>query len=128
MVDRRIAAADSGGGTVSVGRLLFAVLGAPVIWGLHLLLCYFLVTLECITAWRGAEAAVLAVTAVAVAGSVAAGRVAWKGWKDHSGGRLDPDEGEWVPFLLLAGVAASALFTLVVVTAGVAPLFVATCT
>lgn len=127
MVDHRLVAASERGRRLSVPRLLYAVLGPPVIWGLHLAVCYFLVTLDCITAWDGGGWSVGLATALAAAGAAGAGWVAWRTWRGLGGGPLGPDEREWSRFLMVLGMAASVLFTLVILATGVAPLFVDLC-
>lgn len=127
MVDRRIVSASEEGLRLPTRRMLVAVLGAPVIWALHLLACYFLVTLDCITPWDGGVWSTLAVTAVAAAGSGGAGWVAWSTWRGIGESTFRPDEREWRRFLMVGGMAASILFTTTILATGIAPLFVDTC-
>lgn len=126
MVDRRVFAGDEQG-RLDLLTLLFAFLGAPVLWALHLSLGYFLVTLDCITPWNGAHWALAAATALAAAGALAAGWTARRLWRRLGPARPEPDERAWRRFLLVAGMTASLLFTLVIITQGVAPYFVDLC-
>lgn len=126
MPGRRVfAKADDHG--IAVSRLLFASVGPPVLWALHLVTAYFLVTIECISSWDGAEWAVFAVTALLGAASVTAGLVARGLWRRLGPHPSQPDERDWTRVLLMVGMAGSVLFTAVIVLQGVAPLFVATC-
>jgi hypothetical protein len=129
--DPRIFATRGKGPVPGIPKLLFAFLGAPVLWAVHLSLSYFLVTLHCVSAWNGGVWAVSGATLAFAAGSATAGWTAWTTLRRL--GRSDPDPDalpdplEWTRFLLLAGVAASALFTLVIIVQGVVPLFLSTC-
>ncbi len=126
-MDRRVFVAGEDGGIPPIPRLLFAFLGAPALWAVHLSLSYFLVTLDCITAWDGAVWAVIAATVACGAGSVTAGWTGWRAWSRLDRDGAGTDARDWSRFVLLAGMAASALFTLVIVAQGVAPLFLSTC-
>lgn len=129
MIDLRDIAVGRPANGPSISRLLFAFLGAPVIWTLHLGAVYFLLTLDCISAWSGAGWAIAAVTLVCGAGSAASG---WIALTEHR--RLPPDEpadpaggAQWTRFLLLLGMGGAALFTLVIILEGASPLFVSFC-
>lgn len=111
----------------SVARLLFAFLGAPVLWAIHLGASYFLVTLDCATAWDGAAWAVAAATALCAAASIGAGRTAWRLRRPTPAAESDPDERGWIGFLGVAGVGGSVLFTAVIVLEGMAPYMVGMC-
>ena len=125
-MDRRVVAATETGVRFSIPRLLFALLGAPILWALHLLVCYFLVTLDCITPWDGAVQAVILATAAGAAGSLAAGRVAL-GIRRGAGAGERGDARHWLDFLALVGIGGSVLFTAVIVLTGVAPLLTRLC-
>lgn len=109
----------------------FTVLGAPVAWSLHLLLCYFIVALDCTTGWGGAVPAIVIATVVLGAVAAWAGAVAFRHWPPPRGiGRVLSELGEPVGrdrFLMLLGMALSALFTLAILATALAPLFVPTC-
>ncbi|MGH7717824.1 MAG: hypothetical protein ACREON_03125, partial [Gemmatimonadaceae bacterium] len=62
-LDTRAGATD----TPNAARLLFALLGAPVAWALHLLVGYAVIAAECSSAWRGADLAVGLLTLAAAA-------------------------------------------------------------
>jgi hypothetical protein len=137
MVRHRVFAGGDDGAT-PIGRLLFAFVGAPVIWALHLAASYFVVTLDCISAWNGAGWALAAITVIMAAGSATAGWTAWRMRRDlgpdPAAGRAADgitdgasDERHWLRFLLTAGLAGSVLFTVVIIAEGVAPAFVSLC-
>ena len=112
--------------SVSIPRLLFGMLGAPVLWAFHLGVIYLVLTIDCISAWGGGSWGVGVATAVCAAAS------AWAGWVALSmyrglGEERAGDDREWARFLLLLGIGASVLFTAVIVVEGVSPLFVPDC-
>lgn len=122
-------------------RLLFAALGAAVLWSIHLGVVYLLVTIDCISPWNGGTAAVLVATALFAAGAAASGWLAAAllrelratadpaetGPSEGDRIRANPDGLEWMRFLLLVGVAAGVLFTAVIILEGLSPLLVSTC-
>ena len=111
----------------SLPRLLFALLGAPILWALHLAASYFVLTLDCISAWNGAPWALAALTALFAAGSAAGGWTGWREWRRLESEEADPEERHWTRFLLVTGMGGSVLFTVVIVAEGVAPAFVDLC-
>lgn len=118
----------SGGDTaMSIPRLLFALLGAPVLWALHLAASYFVLTLDCISRWNGAPWALALLTLLLAGGAAVAGWTAWRDWRALGPKEADPEERHWIRFLLIAGMGASVLFTLVIIAEGVAPAFVNLC-
>lgn len=123
---RRNFVAGQPGDELSIPRLLFAALGAPVLWAAHLSLCYFLVTLDCITAWDGSTWAVVLATVVLAAGALAAGWTALRIRRRLVPGD-DPEARDWLGFVTYLGMAGSPLFALVIVVTGLAPAFVRTC-
>jgi hypothetical protein len=117
---------------MGIGWLLFAVLGAPVAWSLHFLLIYFLVTLFCTTGSRGAGVAVGIATALFAVISAAAGVVAYRGWRrtGAAGGwdrAVTEADQHRSSFLLMMGMLAGALFTLLIFTEALPTLFVQAC-
>lgn len=127
-MERRLFAPSEAGLEVSIPRLLFALLGAPVLWAVHLLVSYFLVTLDCITAWNGAVWSVILATVAAAAGSLAAGWVALEIRHRSRSERERPgDARHWLEFLALIGIGGSVLFTVVILLTGVAPLMTPLC-
>lgn len=137
MVDPRLVDAADHPRPAKLPSLFFAVLGPPVLWALHLSLCYVLVTLDCISAWDGSTPAVAIATALFAAAALAAGWTALRLWSrrgpspqgdDDSPRDPDPtDPRGWFPFLLLLAIAGSVLFTAVILLTGAAPFFVPTC-
>jgi hypothetical protein len=119
----------SGQASTGTRTMLVALLGAPVVWVVHLAVSYFLVALDCNTRWDGARTAVLFATILAVLAAGGTGAFAWRGWKRTRGNgpdiRLDPANVR--EFLALAGAALAALFAVAIVLTGIAPLFLPTC-
>ena len=124
---------ELGGQELGIGAIVFATLGAPVAWAVHLGLCYFLVALACTTAWRGAGVtiAILVATLVLAAVSVASGVFAYRRWRAMGGGdgwdQALSSPGGKGGFYWMLGVLMSGLFTLVIVLEGLGPLFVDAC-
>lgn len=123
-------------GTPSLPVLLFALLGAPVAWTLHLLFSYAAVAIDCATPWRGARVVVTLVTVIAVGASLGSGWLARRVWLRARA--IDrPIDDAWdarmgertarVSFLMVTGLAMSLLFALAIVYAAIPLLFVATC-
>lgn len=123
---RQLAASQRGLG-LSIPKLLFAILGAPVLWSVHLGVIYVALTLDCITTWSGGAWAVYATTALFAAGSAAATLVAWRLYRRLGGEDPLAGEREWARFLLLLGTGGGVLFTAVIVLEGLSPLFVDLC-
>jgi hypothetical protein len=116
---------------VPLGRLLFASLGAPVSWGLHLLLSYFLNALFCTTGRAGGDLAIYAVTAVFAGTALLAGWFALREWRGLGLSLTVSDAIQQPPgrvtIFLLIGIAGSVLFTLFILLAGAAPAFLPAC-
>jgi hypothetical protein len=129
--------------------LWFAVLGGAVAWSVHLLLGWGLEEIACspasaspdvlgvsLTVWIGV------VTAVLAAVTVAAGLLAYRFWRQTGAadpnaqiepGAADPEPEERVRggragFMALFGLAADALFLLIIVYGGVSLLLLRPCT
>lgn len=117
-------------GPARLWSYLVALLGAPTLWTLHLLVCYFLVALACTTAWgEGVDWLIIAATLVLAAGSAWCGLYAWRRWREHRGGLAADLNGppSAAAFLYLMGALGSVLFTVAVLWEGLPPLFVPTC-
>lgn len=127
MIDPRQVAASERGLRLSMPRLLFAVLGAPLLWSLHLGVIYVVLTMDCISGWDGGTWAVLLATAAFAAASAAAGWVAWSMYRELDGEDAVGGEREWARFLLVLGIGAAVIFTVAIVLEGLSPLFVARC-
>lgn len=111
--------------------VLTVVLGGPILWSLHLFLCYFLVVIECSTGWRGADVGIILATLLLAAASVATSWRARARWHDL-GGRQPWDEALSNPagrggFLWMLGFLLGAVFAFFIALAGVSTLFVQTC-
>lgn len=111
--------------------LLYAVLGAPIAWSLHLLTSYFLVALACTTGWSGVVAALLAVTVVFGLAAVGSGVVAYQSWRRLTAAaprRTALNEtGARSSFFMLVGIAMAGVFFLIIVLAGLPPFFLPMC-
>jgi hypothetical protein len=109
---------------------LAAFLGAPAVWALHLFVSYALVALACSTGWDGIRVALAAVTIVFAAAAAWSGVLAWRAWRRAGAEGLadaaDPAPG-WRGLTMLAGIVLAAIFTLVIIFAGLPPLFVPVC-
>jgi hypothetical protein len=127
--DRRTLAGEH---EIPFRTLGFAVLGAPLAWVVHLGVSYFLVALGCSTRWSGTDAALAVATLLLAAVAAGAGLVAHRAWRQV---RVQQ---AWLTsmgeprgrssFLTLVGVGVAAIFTLLILLAGLPPLFVPTCT
>lgn len=109
----------------------FALLGAPVAWSVHLLVCYFVVALDCTAGWNLAVPGIIGATVLTGAVAAWSGVVAWRHWPRPRGmtqfmSELEQPVGR-DRFLMLLGMALSALFTLAILAEALAPLFVPTC-
>ena len=124
-IRHQVAAGDEGR-RVSLPKLLFAVLGAPVLWSIHLGVIYLVLTIGCISPWDGGEWGVGVATVLFALASAWAGWTAWSMYRE-----MDPDphhgERDWARFLLVLGIGGSILFTAVIVLEGLSPVFVAGC-
>lgn len=120
-----VGAGERRGEEPALPRVLFGLLGPPVLWALHLAASYFVVTLDCVSDWSGAGWSLAVLTVLMGGGALWAGWAAWQGWRALGPG--EDGEWDWDRTLLLAGVAGSLLFTLVIVAEGVAPAFVSMC-
>ena len=127
MVRHGVFAAGERGAELPIPRLLFVFLGGPILWSLHLAVSYFLITLACAIGWGWVGWAVAAVTIVLAGGSLYAAWTARRMWQQLGPKPPEPDERDWVRFVLLTGGAGSFLFTVAIVLQGVAPAFVSIC-
>jgi hypothetical protein len=121
----------AGGREIGTASLLFSLLGGPAAWTLHLFVSYFVVAVGCAARWRGTDAALAAVTVVFVAVAAAAGVSAYRGWRREKGAQpwdaTLAEPGGRTGFLMAVGILAAVLFGLVIILAGLPPLFVPTC-
>ncbi|HEY8470225.1 MAG TPA: hypothetical protein VIL18_11310 [Longimicrobiales bacterium] len=114
------------------GRLFVAVFGGPIAWSLHLLVSYFLVALFCNTGWPGLGIALAGATVLAAAAAAGSGLVAWRAWREHVDGQpwdaaLSDPRGWATGFLLVIGMVAAGLFLLIILLAGLPPIFLSEC-
>lgn len=109
--------------------MLAALLGAPLVWVVHLAASYLFVALHCGTGWTGARLATALVTILCAVAGGGAGVYAWRQWRrTQSEGGSDPlDPVDPTAFLLLSGVLLAVLFTGAIVITGLSPLFLPMC-
>lgn len=126
---------------VSRGRMIAAVVGAPLAWTLHLMASYIIVAVWCASDWDGLAVAVGLVTLVCAAISIVCGVIAWRVWRegqamlerDAEPGRPDGwdsrmgERGARVAFLAVMSLAGAALFTFLIILQGLPPLFTPPC-
>ncbi len=113
----------------AVRPLLFAFLGAPTMWVLHLALSYFLVVVGCGTGWTGARTAVVVVTVVCAIAAAVTGVFAWKRVKSAPERPSTPllETDQTSEFLALSGALLAVLFTGAIIASGVSPFFLPLC-
>lgn len=127
MIDPRQFAASERGLRLSVPKLLFAVVGAPILWSLHLGVIYIVLTVDCISVWDGGSWAVLLATAGFAAAAAASGWTARSMYRRLGGDDALAGEREWARFLLIVGMGAAVIFTAAIILEGLSPLFVDRC-
>lgn len=122
---------EVGGVDLGLGSVLYAVLGGPLAWTLHLFASYFLVTLGCTSGWRGADAAVVIAAIPLAAAAVASAVISLRRWRalgrDQDWGSALAEPHGRGGFLWLVGVMLGGIFALAIAMQGLAPLFVPTC-
>jgi hypothetical protein len=110
--------------------LVFAVLGGPIAWSLHLVLSYLLATVGCSTGWAGIGPAFVMTTGFFALMSASAGIVAYREWRairaTGASGEADFAD-DRTAFLMGVGMALATLFLLIVLLGGLIPLFVPYC-
>jgi hypothetical protein len=108
---------------------VFAFLGAPTMWVLHLGLSYFLVVVGCGTGWTGTRTLVIVLTVVCAIAAVGSGVFAWKRVNSVLGRSGTPllETDQMPEFLALSGAMLAVLFTGAIILAGVSPLFLPLC-
>jgi len=111
-------------GTPGLWTLLAALLGGAAAWSLHFLLSYVLLAVGCSTRWSGARPALLVLSLVALAATIASGWIAWRQWRVAR--EIDtPTDDAWdarmgertarVSFLMVLGLFFAGLFALGIV-------------
>lgn len=116
---------------VGAATLAFSFLGSAVLWAIHFNLVYFLNTLFCSGGWGGGDVVVMLTAVPFGAASAASGIVAYRKWRELRVGRplrvglVEP--GGRSSTLLVMGIAASVLFTLLIVLESFAPIYVPSC-
>lgn len=117
-------------GSQNLKPLLVGVLTGPTIWSVHLIASYALVSVGCMTGFGGisflglavTQLLVLGLTLIAVVVVFAAGRPAYRRWRETSGS-LDSRTHNLPGFLALLGLLSSGLFGTVVIVMGLPALF-----
>ena len=115
---------------VSPVQVFISFLAPPVLWALHLMLSYFLVALDCTTAWNGGGAAIAIATVLFAAATLGSGLVAWRAWKRIRDGMMPGELLDPVRirgFLVFSGVLMAPPFALMIILAGMSPLFAPMC-
>lgn len=116
---------------VGVAMLTFALLGSPVLWAIHFNFIYFLNTLFCSGGWRGGDVVVMLTAIPFGAASAAPGIVAYRKWRELRGARSLREglveTGGRSSALLVMGIAASVLFTMLIVLESFGPIYVPSC-
>ena len=107
--------------TPSLPAMLAAILGAPVIWTLHLLAAYTLVGYACSVEWGGVRTALVVLTVAALAGAVACALLARRLWvraravdrptDDHWDARMGERTAR-VSFMMVMSMVMAALFAI----------------
>lgn len=123
---------ELGSPELGFAAVFYSVLGAPIAWTLHLFISYVLVTVGCNVGWRGTVPAILLVTVVLAAAAFTTGIVAYRRWSALGGGPRNWRDALADPrgdggLLWLCGILLAALFGVVILLAGIAPLFVPLC-
>lgn len=124
---------EFGASDMGILAVLTSVVGGPVAWSLHLFISYFLVTIGCTTGWGGTVPAILIVTILLAAAAFGSGVVAFRRWRQLDGAPQDWREALSEPrgrggLLWMVGILSAALFGVVILLAGLPPLFVPICT
>jgi hypothetical protein len=120
-----------GDADLPVPLLVFATLGGPVAWLMHLSASYVIVATACASDWRGTTAALIAVTLLSAALAVAAGIAALHGRRRLDGER-GPSAGVERPhdrarFFMRIGIIGAGIFLLLILLNGLSPFFVPAC-
>ena len=115
---------------VSPLQVFISFLAPPLLWALHLMVSYFLVALDCTTAWNGGGVAIGIATFLFAAATLGSGLMAWRAWKRIRDGMLpgellDPIRNRG--FLIFSGVLMAPPFALIIILAGTSPLFAPMC-
>lgn len=114
-----------------IAAVLTSVVGAPIVWALHLFASYVLLTIGCRTGWRATIPAILLVTVLLAAAAFASGLMAYRRWQrtggDERDWRMALSEPRTRDLLWMLGILAAALFGVAILLAGLAPLLVPLC-
>lgn len=118
---------------VTLLPVLYATLGGPLAWAVHLGVCYVLVALGCTTAHVGAaRVGIVVATLLLAAMSLAAAWTSLRRWRGVARGRhwseaMSDPQGHG-GLLWLAGVVLGLVFTLAIVLGGTSALVLPLCT
>lgn len=123
-------------GTPALPILLMALIGAPVVWTMHLFISYTVVAVDCATPWSNGRVVVALVTALAILMTLGCGVLARRVWvraraidrpTDDSWDARMGERSARVSFLMVTGLVLSILFTIAIAYVGIPLLFLATC-
>jgi hypothetical protein len=115
-------------GTPALHTLLFALLGGPTAWSVHLLGSYTLLAYACSSGWTGVRPALVAIALLALAVTAWSGLVARRHWRVARA--IDrPEDDAWdarmgertarVSFLMVTGLVLSLIFAIGIVYEGI---------
>jgi hypothetical protein len=115
----------------SVGRVLFAVLGASIAWSVHFLGSYAIVSVGCVAGWGSTHWIVGAATVVLGAIAVWSTAVAWREWRRSSDDQpwdtsLSEPKG-WYSWLMTVGVLMGITSAFTIVLEGFGTLMLPLC-
>lgn len=110
--------------------LLVSLVGAPLMWSIHLGASYLLVALDCGSRWDGGRIGIVVTTVICTVGALGAGGYAWRKWRlarDHTTPGDLPDPQTISGFLTLSGALLSLLFAGTILLAGMSAVFLPMC-
>jgi hypothetical protein len=110
--------------------IFISFLAPPLLWALHLIVSYFLVALDCTTTWNGGAIAIGIETVLFAAATLGSGLMGWRVWKRIRGEMMPGELLDPVRirgFLVFSGVLMAPPFALMIILAGMSPLFAPMC-
>src|SRR5688500_20397399 len=101
---------------------VLALLGGGAAWAVHLLASYAVVSVGCATGWSGTRPLLATVTVACIVVAVGTGIIAQRGRRWSPAATAKPAH-----FAFTVGAGLAALFTALIVLAGVVPFIVPLC-